>query len=96
MARFSIVDRLPAAHRDLIGRLRRDGRTIDEILAELRMREVPLSRSALGRYLRRLEAGSEGGFGAELLAIRSDINRIGRDLAALRRLIVPGADRRRD
>lgn len=52
----STIDRLPKEIRDVIARLRQEGRTIDEILAGLRSldqlaaEDVP-SRSALGRHL---------------------------------------------
>jgi len=50
----STIDRLPAEVRDLIGGLRRGGRTIDEILAKLRELDVDVSRSALGRHVKGL------------------------------------------
>jgi hypothetical protein len=53
MARASTVDQLPEEVRAEIGRLRRNGRTLDEILAHLRQLDgiAPVSRSALGRHL---------------------------------------------
>ncbi len=53
MARASTVDQLPDTVRAEIGRLRQNGRTIDEILAHLRQLDgiAPVSRSALGRHL---------------------------------------------
>jgi len=53
MARPSTVDQLPEAVRAEIGRLRQNGRTIDDILAHLRQLDgiAPVSRSALGRHL---------------------------------------------
>ena len=56
MGRRSVIDRLPAEIRELIGKLRtQDGRTIDEILAKLRELEVDVSRSALGRHVQVLD-----------------------------------------
>lgn len=53
MARLSSIDVLPEAVQAEIGRLRRNGRTIDEILAHLRTLDgiAPPSRSALGRHI---------------------------------------------
>ncbi len=59
MARPSKIDRLPPEIRDAIGDLRRNGRTIDEILAHLRrlgVVENDVSRSGLGRHLQRWDA----------------------------------------
>lgn len=57
MARVSSVDQLPDTVRSEIGRLRQNGRTIDEILAHLRQMDgiKPVSRSALGRHLQHME-----------------------------------------
>lgn len=52
--RPSTIDRLPAEVRDKIGQLRRDGRTLDEILDHLRQLDVGVSRSALGRHVKSL------------------------------------------
>lgn len=63
--RPSKVDRLPEEVRELIGKLRRNGRTIDEIMAklgELDLVELGLteedmpSRAGLGRHLAQLDA----------------------------------------
>lgn len=59
MPRPSKVDRLPAEIRELIGELRGDGRTIDEILAKLRELKVELARSTLGRHVQELDALGE-------------------------------------
>lgn len=63
MNKRSTIDRLPAEVRELIGRLRGDGRTIDEILAKLRELDAPdaqaISRSALGRHVKQLDAIGE-------------------------------------
>ncbi len=57
MARPSSIDRLPDEIRSEIGRLRQNGRTIDEILAHLKTMDgiAPVSRSALGRHVKGLE-----------------------------------------
>ena len=49
------VDRLPEAVRERIGELRRDGRTIDEIMDALAALGGAVSRSALGRYTHRID-----------------------------------------
>ena len=57
MARQSTVDKLPETVRAEIGRLRQNGRTIDDILAHLRTMDgiAPVSRSALGRHVQGLD-----------------------------------------
>lgn len=54
--RPSSIDRLPDEVRAEIGRLRQNGRTIDEILTHLRKLDgiEPVSRSALGRHIKGL------------------------------------------
>ncbi len=52
----SSIDRLPEEVRTLIGRLRVQGRTIDEIMAHLGTLDVEISRSALGRHVKGLAA----------------------------------------
>ena len=61
MARPSSVDQLPETVRAEIGRLRQNGRTIDEILTHLRKLDgiAPVSRSALGRHLQHMEKVGE-------------------------------------
>ncbi len=61
MARPSSIDRLPAEVRDWIGRLREQGRTLDEIIAKLRELDVDAlpSRSALHRHLQKAEVVAE-------------------------------------
>lgn len=59
MPRPSSIDRLPPEIREQIGRLRQGGRTIDEILAKLRELDVDVSRSALGRHVKQLDAIGE-------------------------------------
>lgn len=56
MAKLSTIDALPEEVRLEIGRLRQNGRTIDEILAHLRQLDgiAPVSRSALGRHLQNM------------------------------------------
>ena len=56
MPRPTKIDRLPAEIRELIGRLRGDGRTIDEILGKLRELDVAVARSTLGEHIQRLDA----------------------------------------
>jgi arginine repressor len=55
----SSIDRLPEEVRTLIGRLRVQGRTIDEIMAHLGTMDVEISRSALGRHVKGLAALKE-------------------------------------
>lgn len=52
--RPSSIDRLPEEIRAEVGRLRVQGRTIDEILAHLKTMDVEVSRSALGRHVKGL------------------------------------------
>lgn len=52
----SSIDRLPEEIRAEVGRLRVQGRTIDEILAHLKSLDVEVSRSALGRHVKGLAA----------------------------------------
>ena len=52
--RPSSIDRLPEEIRAEVGRLRLQGRTIDEILQHLKTLDVEVSRSALGRHLKGL------------------------------------------
>ncbi len=63
MPRPSSIDRLPPEVRELIGKLRRDGRTIDEILGKLTELDAPgaqqISRSALGRHVKGLDQVAE-------------------------------------
>lgn len=59
----SSIDKLPPEIQELIGALRRSGRTIDEILSKLRELDSKdawsVSRSALGRHLLKLQAATE-------------------------------------
>lgn len=59
--RPSSIDRMPPEVRDWIGRLREQGRTLDEIIAKLRELDVAAlpSRSALHRHLQQAEAVAE-------------------------------------
>lgn len=59
MARKSSVDRLGPEIRDAIGRLLDQGATLDEVLAHLEGMSVEVSRSALGRYSKRLAKAGE-------------------------------------
>lgn len=56
MPRVSSIKRLPPEVRDIIGKLREQGRTLDEILEALRPLDVTISRSALGRHTKRMDA----------------------------------------
>ena len=68
MSKRSSIMRLPVAVREEIGRLRRAGKTIDEILQHLRQLdpEFAPSRSALGRHVKHVDEVA-----AELLQHRS-------------------------
>lgn len=57
--RPSSIDRLPEEIRAEVGRLRVQGRTIDEILAHLKTMDVDVSRSALGRHVKRMSTARE-------------------------------------
>ena len=86
MGRLSKVDRLPPEIRDCIGELRRDGHTIDEILAHLRGLGVDpdqMSRTGLGRAVKKWDA----------VAARLHDSRSAAE-AIMSRLEAPGADDR--
>lgn len=55
----SSIDKLPEEIRAEVGRLRVQGRTIDEILEHLRTMDVDISRSALGRHVKRMSTARE-------------------------------------
>lgn len=57
--RPSSIDQLPEEVRAAIGKLRLQGRTIDEILAHLLTLDVEVSRSALGRHVQKLASIGE-------------------------------------
>lgn len=59
MPRRSTIERLPAEVRELIGKLRDGGRTIDEILAKLQELDVDVARSTLGRHIKSLDQIAE-------------------------------------
>jgi hypothetical protein len=59
MGRQSSIRRLPPEIRELIGRLRRDGRTIEEIVAKLGELDIATSKSTVGRWTRQLDAIAE-------------------------------------
>ena len=59
MARPSSIDQLPPEIREEIGRLRDGGATIDQIVAHLRGLAAVVSRSALGRHIKGMEAVGE-------------------------------------
>lgn len=56
MARPSGFKRLPPEVRDLIGSLRTQGRTIDEILDALKPLEITVARSTLGDWTKKIDA----------------------------------------
>lgn len=64
----SSIDRLPEEVRDAIAALRRQGRTIDEILDHMRQLDVEVSRSALGRHVKSLADIGESLRRAETMA----------------------------
>jgi DNA-binding transcriptional ArsR family regulator len=55
MARSSSITRLPNEIRDAIAALRENGRTIDEILEHLNTMGADVSRSSLGRHLKKAD-----------------------------------------
>lgn len=59
MPRPSTVDRLPKAVREKISALRNSGRTLDEIMEHLELLNVEISRSALGRHVKKMAKVSE-------------------------------------
>jgi hypothetical protein len=59
MPRPSTIARLPSEIREAIGRLRDQGRTLDEILTHLQGMEVTVSRSALGRHVQQMDKVGE-------------------------------------
>ena len=56
MARKSTIQRLPSRLREQIGELREAGHTIDEILTHLKQLGASVSRSAVGRHVKQLDA----------------------------------------
>jgi hypothetical protein len=75
MPRPSSISRLPGEVREAIGRLRDQGRTLDEILAHLAQLDVEVSRSALGRHVKHLDK-----LGARLRQSRALAEGLGRTL----------------
>jgi len=57
--RPSTIDKLPKTVRELIGRLREDGHSIDQIRDKLLELDAEVSRSALGRHLKNLNEVGE-------------------------------------
>ncbi|MBI1262965.1 MAG: DUF3486 family protein [Rhizobiales bacterium] len=57
MGRPSKIDKLPSELKDVIGRLRERGRSIDEIFAKLQELDpdIDVSRSGLGRHVQRID-----------------------------------------
>ncbi|WP_374569674.1 phage protein Gp27 family protein [Phenylobacterium sp.] len=74
----SSIDRLPQEVRDAIAALRRNGRTIDEILDHLQRLDVEVSRSALGRHVKSLAEIGESMRRAETMA-RFIVDKFGED-----------------
>ncbi|MDP1962403.1 MAG: DUF3486 family protein [Reyranella sp.] len=74
----STIDRLPEAVRDRIAQLRRDGRTIDEIMEALERLGAEVSRSALGRHVKTLAEVGDDMRRAETMA-RFVVDRFGED-----------------
>jgi uncharacterized protein YdcH (DUF465 family) len=56
MGRKSTIARLPTEVRELIGSLRKQGRTLDEIMEKLQELDVQVSRAALGRHTKQIDA----------------------------------------
>lgn len=59
MARTNKIKRLPREIQDMIGNLREQGRTIDEILAKLKELDVQIARSTLGEHIKQIDAAGE-------------------------------------
>ncbi len=78
MARKSRIDRLPPEIRELIARLREQGRTIDEIRAKLAELDVEIARSTLGRHIAHLDAWHERMRWSREMA-EALVERLGRD-----------------
>lgn len=76
MARPGTLDRAPIEVRRLIARRRRDGLTIDQLREELRAAGHPVSRSALGRHVQRLDAAGKLNAGLILLDLQRRLRRI--------------------
>src|SRR5690606_11077051 len=66
MARLSSIRRLAPEARELIATLRNNGQTIEQIRERLGQIGVSVSRSALGRYVRRLDAARPESIGEQL------------------------------
>jgi hypothetical protein len=59
MPKKTKIDKLPPDIKELIGRLREQGRTLDEILAKLQELEIDIARSTLARGLNKWEKHGE-------------------------------------
>ena len=59
MARQTVYKRLPTEIRELIGGLREQGRTIDEIREKLQELDVDIPRSTLGYHMKKIDAVGE-------------------------------------
>lgn len=78
MPKPSSIDRLPEEVRSKIAELRRNGRTLDEILDHLQQLDVEVSRSALGRHVKSLAQIGEQMRRAETMA-KFVVERFGED-----------------
>jgi hypothetical protein len=83
MARFTSIERLPAEVRELIAQRRREGRTIIGIQIELRALGFALSKSAIGRYTKRLDAIETANRRAGLAPVMAELRRIRHALEAI-------------
>jgi len=90
MGRRATIDRLPTSQRALVDALRAEGATIEQIQAALERGGVSLSRSAVGRYVQRLDASGPAGVGRELVRLRKALRGIEEDLGEVRRLLTAG------
>jgi len=76
MARLSSIRRLAPEARELIATLRNNGQTIEQIRERLGQIGVSVSRSALGRYVRRLDAARPESIGEQLARVHNDLQEI--------------------
>lgn len=83
MARLSSVDRLAPQHRDAIARWRRHGHTINAIHTELGLRGAMVSRSAIARHVKKLDAAGGLGLVRELMSMRKRLARVEAAIAEL-------------
>jgi hypothetical protein len=81
MARPTTIDRLPLEVRMVIKQVRAAGGTIDEIAAKLRELGVDVSRSPLGRHVKKMGEICPVGVAQELEAVRGSIDRLSANVA---------------